>query len=144
MTFQTNIVICGSMSFESEMSEIGDALSRKGFQVHLPEKAKPGTIWSAADIDEVTQTKRQFIDEHLQKIRSADLVLIANFNKHGIPGYIGASALMEAAFTYSLAKPLILLNYPEEQSCQLEILSIATRILHGEIDALTGIARADD
>ena len=72
------------------------------------------------------------------------MVLIANFNKNGNPGYIGASALMEAAFAYSLDKPLILLNYPGEQSCQLEILSIATRILHGNIDELTGIASANE
>ena len=126
------------------MSEIGDSLSQKGFQVHLPEKAESGIDWSSPDTDEATRTKRQFIDQHLQKIRSANLVLIANFNKYGITGYIGASALMEAAFAYSLDKPLILLNYPGEQSCQLEILSIATRILHGDIDGLTGNASANE
>jgi len=125
------------MSFEPEMTALGASLEQQGFRVYLPETGEAGTDWQNGNIEELKLKKRQYINNHLQNIKASNLVLIANFEKNSIPGYIGASTLMEAAFGYSLAIPVILLNYPGEQNCQLEILSLASNVLSGNISALT-------
>ena len=62
------------------MSEIGDSLSQKGFQIHLPEKAESGVDWFATDIDEAAGTKRQFIDKHLTVLTLVfGILVIAGF-----------------------------------------------------------------
>ena len=125
------------MSFEPKMTALGVSLERQGFKVYLPETDETNTESQSGNIEELKLKKRQYINNHLQNIKASNLLLIANFEKKSIPGYIGASTLMEAAFGYSLAIPVILLNYPGEQNCQLEILSVASNILAGDISEFT-------
>ncbi len=143
MTKQQAITVCGSMSFEPEMTALGASLERQGFTVYLPETGDTDTELQGGNIEELKLKKRQYINNHLQNIKASNLVLIANFEKKSTPGYIGANTLMEAAFGYSLAVPVILLNYPGKQNCQLEILSVASNVLSGDISELTSrIARS--
>ena len=64
-------------------------------------------------------------------IRAADVVLIANFDKHGIEGYVGPNALVEAAFGHALGKAVVFLHSPGRQASQFEALAMMTKCLHG-------------
>lgn len=118
------IAICGSMTFIDEMEEIGEGLRHSGYEVHTPEREEEGVQWDDLDEAEALGLKRRFILDYFQVIAKSDCVLIANFEKRGIPGYIGANSLMEAACARAFGKKLFLLYPPGEQDCQLEILAL--------------------
>jgi hypothetical protein len=90
----------------------------------------------------LSRIKKQFIDEHLAKIRGADAIVLANFTKRGIAGYIGANTLMEAAFAYALGKQIFILNSLGEQPCRPEVLGMQPEFLQGELTELVDRLRA--
>jgi hypothetical protein len=64
-------------------------------------------------------------------------VLIANFPRAGVTGYVGPNALVEAAFGRAMGKPVAFPNRPGEQGCQLEALALMTVCLDGLATNLT-------
>ena len=56
-------------------------------------------------------------------------MLLANYSKNGIDGYIGANSLMDAAFAYALGVPVAYLKPVGEQPCRLEALSISQTVI---------------
>lgn len=87
------IVICASASFEDEIIKWKNKLEEKGFLIlKYPTKIND---------DLLTGYKREF-SEHYSHISKADILLALNFEKKGIPGYIGAGVFAEIAFALGL------------------------------------------
>jgi hypothetical protein len=128
------ISICGSMTFIEEMENLAKNLGLLGWQAYTPERSEVGFRWESLLIQETLQLKKDYIDTHLNKIRHSDIVLVANYPKNNIDGYIGANSLMEASFAYALNIPVYFLFPIGEQSCQLEAQSIAAKVLNGVIN----------
>jgi hypothetical protein len=131
------VCICGSMSFIDDMEGLRAILRSAGFAVTTPVRGERKIGLSNIDDDEAMIIKRRYIDGYLDEIRKSDAVLIANYPKNGIEGYVGANALMEAAFGYALGLPVILLFEPGPQRCRLEIRSIMQECLDGDPSQLT-------
>ena len=119
------------MSFLGEMEQLAENLRRDGFRVTTPAPEERGLDWETLTLRDAVTLKRDFLNDYFETIRQCDLVLIANYAKHGIKGYIGANSLMEAACGHALGKPVIFLNPIGDQPCQLEALAIATSVLEG-------------
>lgn len=132
MTIQERICVCGSMAFIDEMEALASSLKKAGYWVDTPIREEEGADWSNLSEDEACDLKRSFIDAHLAKIRASDIVLIANYHKNGIDGYIGANSLMEAAFAYALNTPVVYLKPVGEQPCRLEAISISNVVIGGD------------
>ena len=133
---QHSIAICGSMFFIDAMEELSVRLETLGYNVVVPKREGEAICWEGSDLRKLGKLKQQFIDGHLEKIRGSDAVLIANFEKRGISGYVGPNALMEAAFGYALDMPVVLLFEPADQPCSLELLGITSLVLGGDIGKL--------
>jgi hypothetical protein len=58
-------------------------------------------------------------------------VLVANFEKHGIEGYVGPNTLVEAAFAHATGRKVAFLNRPGDQPARLEALAMMTTCLYG-------------
>ena len=87
------VVICASASFEDEIKNWKGKLEDKGFEViKYPTKIKE---------DLLTGYKKEF-SEHYNIISKADILLVLNLEKKGIPGYIGAGVFAEMAFALGL------------------------------------------
>lgn len=114
------IVVCGSMAFIDRIEELADSLRAAGHRVETPDRSPS----PSADGESEIVTKRRFIDDHLAKIRRSDAIIVANYDKHGIAGYVGASALMEAAVAYALSIPVYTLQPAGPQPNQLEIQAV--------------------
>lgn len=56
------------------------------------------------------QKKQALMDEHFEKVKKADAILVVNNEKHGISGYIGGNGLMEMAVAHLYKKPIYVLN----------------------------------
>lgn len=126
------ITICGSMAFIDTMEQLASNLRPSGLEVHTPQRSENDLSWDNLTDEEAREKKRDYIDEHLALIRQSDYLLIANYAKNHINGYIGANTLMEIAFAYVLGIPIFVLNPIGEQGCKLEVQSIAYKILNGQ------------
>ena len=126
--------ICGSMDFIDEMETIATEQTAVGWTVFTPQRAEAGFRWEDLSAGERIQRKKAYIDAHLENIRQSTAVLIANYLKNGIDGYIGANTLMEAAMAYTLDVPVYFLFPIGAQGCQLEAESIASGVWNGRVN----------
>ncbi len=127
------------MSFLSEMEDIAHSLETLGCSASTPVREERDFNWTKMPIHEATVLKKSFVDGYLSTILRSDAILIANFTKHEIEGYVGPNTLMEAAFGYALGKPVVFLYDPSAQACGLECVSIVHGFLNGNVNNLTAM-----
>jgi hypothetical protein len=124
------------MTFIDSMEALASVLRRPEVAVDTPVREEADITWDNLTLDEATVAKSRYVEGYLEVIRSSDLVLIANYDKGGVTGYVGANALIEAAFAHALGKPVAFLNLPGPQSCRLEALALMSTCLDGDISRL--------
>jgi hypothetical protein len=130
------ITICGSMKFREEMIGLQRQLESLGWMVFTPdftEKASANDLFTA---DERNQLKQGFIQNHFDRIKKSDAILVANFDKNNISGYIGTNTLMEIAVAFVLQKRIYILNDLGNQTCADEVNALATTFLQGDLKKL--------
>ncbi len=93
------VVLCGSMRFADEMTEAAITESVKGALVLKPDcnMKLSHPLW--ADPAEAEEIKIRLDDQHRQKIRLADRVLV-------VGDYIGESTLSEIEYAREIGKPV--------------------------------------
>ncbi|MBO6891783.1 MAG: hypothetical protein JJ866_07575 [Roseibium sp.] len=120
------------MSALKIMETLAARLRKEGYRVSTPVPEEGKLDWQNMSLAEAVAIKKGFLDDYFEVIRDADIVLIANVEKHGIDGYVGANTLMEAACGHALRKPVIFLHPVGMQACQIEACAISSGILHGD------------
>lgn len=79
------------------------------------------------------------IREHWEVIKDCDMVLILNYDKHGIAGYIGGNSFLEMGFAYILKKPIYLLNpIPKMPYYETEIIAMKPIVIDGDLNKVIG------
>ena len=138
------IFICGSMSFSKEMLEIKKKLEEIG---HVAEVS--------CDTQEFAKNDKMTTDNHeknyqwcidndiirksFNSIADNDAILLLNYPKNGLNGYVGASSLMETGLAYYLNKKIFLLYPPssvKEVKSTHEILIMQPIILNGDLSLI--------
>ena len=122
------------MQFMEQMKALQQVLIVKGYTVHIPDE--DDTDYDSLTDEGQVALKGQYIDAHLGYIEQSDAILVANFAKNGIDGYIGANTLMEIAFAYVLGKRIFVLNDVGEQGCRLEVLGMMPVVLNQDLTLL--------
>lgn len=104
------IVLCGSMAFSEDMSRIKAILADHGVECVGPEALDTEAETGEAPLGR--EYKRKVSRIHMDKVKapSTAAILVANFDKHGIPGYVGPNTFAEIAVAFSQNKPIFLLN----------------------------------
>ncbi len=120
------------MAVIEPIEALASTLRRAGHQVVTPSRQPMDDQWGELSLRDQVAAKRPLISAHLDEIRQADAVLIANFAAKGVEGYVGSNTLMEVAFARALGIPVHLLNQPGPQPCQVEVLAVATSILDSD------------
>lgn len=113
------VCIVGSLRFYTKMIIISGALSRRGILVLLPKPgrfrspANPGrytSYYGLVSTEEKVKEDTERVEEHLQKIKDSDLVLLVNPG-----GYFGFHTLGEIYVAHEHRKPIYALTpIPEE------------------------------
>ncbi|MFA6354467.1 MAG: hypothetical protein WCX12_02165 [Candidatus Paceibacterota bacterium] len=143
MTPKKSITICSSASFFKQALDVEKELKTLGFAVKIPYTAnvmkKSGDFrietyktWfkDAANYNR----KSWLIKNHLQKIIKGDAVLILNYEKNGVPRYIGGNTLIEAAIGFHYKKPIFILNpISDNLNFKEEILGMQPKFLNGDL-----------
>ncbi len=126
------LCISGSMTFIDEIEKLSTELNALGHQVLVPSRGTEPHLAERLAQGDRRQRKAIFVNDHLEKIRVSDAVIIANFEKDGVPGYIGTSSLLEAAMAYALGKQLFVLNEPGVDDIEDDLSPLGAIQLNGD------------
>jgi len=134
-----NIAICGSMQFYKEMRNVKDGLIARGHTVlipmeedidDVPVEARPGVT----DEEKISaKIEYDFIREHFFKIQKSEAVLILNYEKKGIPGYIGGNTFLEMGYAFGLGKKIFLMHPVPDMEYAVEMHAMKPIVLDGDI-----------
>lgn len=137
------IMICGSMSFAKEMIEAQKKLEKLGHSVLIPvdsnEIANKEHNHDDLEADYKHCVEKNILERCHKLIEQSDAILVLNYEKNNIKGYIGACTLMDIAITKYLKKKLFLLYPPphhNEQRWAHEIRILQPTILNGNLKNL--------
>ena len=81
-------------------------------------------------------SKNDVQKDHFNKIAESDAILVLNYPKNGIQGYVGGSVLMEIAVAHHLNKKIFLFYQPpkvEDMRYSVEIQLAKPIILNGDL-----------
>lgn len=146
------ITLCGSIAFYEEMLKVKADLEKMGNEVKLPPIEIPDEngvmitvkkfyeLRKSATVDEkwVWQRKGEAITSHFEKIVWSDAILVLNYEKNGIQGYVGGNVLMEIGLAFFLKKKIYFLNEIPTLSYTEELLGMNPIVLNGDISKLNG------
>jgi len=135
------IFICGSMHFAKKMLEAQKKLKGLGHIVKVTCDTQEFVDNPKMTTDNHEENYRWCIDNDIirksfDSIAESEAVLLLNYPKNGVNGYIGASGLMEAGLAYYLKKKIFLLYpppSPKEVKSSHEILIMQPVILNGDL-----------
>lgn len=148
------ITVCGSIGFYKEMKSIKDELIKLGYEVKIPELAlevpeefgggkkvyfgeyieNRGGIDSFPVGHKIWDLKESAINDHFEKIKWGDSILVVNQDKRGISGYVGGNTLIEIGVAYFLKKKIYILNQiSSELSYKQEIMGMKPIFLSGDL-----------
>ena len=75
--------------------------------------------------------------DHYNKMKKADAILVLNYDKNGIKGYIGANSFLEMGFAYVLNKKIFLLmEIPDQKYISDEVLALSPIVLKGDLNLI--------
>lgn len=134
------ITICGSMSFHQQMKEAQARLEKRDFTILLPEELADGSVNEALlekDEDKISaKIEYNFIREHFKKVEMADSILILNYPKKGIDGYIGGNTFLEMGYAFGLGKKIFLLYPIPKMDYFTEMSAIQPIVLNGNLNLI--------
>jgi hypothetical protein len=145
------ITICGSIAFYQEMLDVQKQLEAMGHKVKLPPhevEDENGNMIpvkeyyarrKAAGVDDawIWERKSQAITWHFDKEVWADAILVTNYDKNGIAGYVGGNTLMEMGVAFFLKKPIYLLKPIPEISYKEEIIGMKPVVINNDLKKIS-------
>ncbi len=125
------------MQFHKEMAQVRDQLVLRGFTVNVPgelDDIEKNEAYMTSDEDRITvKIEYDFIREHFRKIEQSDAILILNYEKKGIPGYIGGNTFLEMGYAFGLGKKVYLLHPVPEMDYKTEMHAIQPTVIDGDL-----------
>lgn len=144
------VSICSSANFYRQAADIQEQLTQAGLKALIPEVAEDMKRRGDYDVSYYKtwfgdandySKKARFIRGHFAEIEKSDVVLVLNYEKHGVQNYIGGNVLMEMAIAFYLNKPIYILNEaPQDSPLLEEILGMQPTILGGDLASLKALA----
>jgi len=128
------------MQFYQEMGQTQSVLERHGHTVLVPKdfyKLAHNEAFMDSDEERITtKIEHDFIREHFRKIEKADAILILNYEKKGIVGYIGGNTFLEMGYAFGLNKKIYLLYPVPDMDYRVEMHAMKPIILNGDLNKL--------
>ena len=145
-----NITICGSILFIDKMISDKNALEDAGHTVMIPgfvARDKNGNAMSQEEFYRIRKSgameqtwfeheKSRAMREHFEKIEKADAILVANYPKNGVDGYIGGNTLIEMGLALHLKKKIFLLSPIPDMPYTEELIGMQPIILIGDLSRI--------
>lgn len=135
------ITICGSMQFHEKMRTVKRQLEEAGHTVLVPKSLElmdmEGFVHPDTDEARITaKIEYDFIREHFRKIEKSNAILVVNYDKKGIPHYIGGNTFLEMGYAFGLRKKIFLLYSVPDMDYRTEMHAMQPVILNGDLKRL--------
>ncbi len=128
------------MFFQQQMKEAQTELEKLGFTIFVPEELVDGSTnesFLVKDEDKINaKIEYDFIREHFKKVEMADSILILNYPKKGIDGYIGGNTFLEMGYAFGLGKKIFLLYPIPKMDYFTEMSAIQPIVLNGNLNLI--------
>jgi len=152
------ITLCGSIAFYSEMEKIKEDLEKLGHEAYIPllSNEAPADMGGGKKIyfgkyvednggidafpvgHSLWDLKEKAIKDHFEKIEWGDAILVCNYEKRGVEGYVGGNTLVEIGVAFFLNKNIYILNnISSELSYRQEIYGMKPTFLDGVINNIS-------
>jgi hypothetical protein len=144
------ITLCGSIMFYEQMQDIAERLVALGHEVKLPPAEISGPDGQMIKVQDYYRLRKETITtegwiwdqkelairRHFDKIDWADVILVTNFDKKGIVGYIGANTLIEMGVAFYSHKKIYLLKSVPETDSKEEILGMKPTVIADDLSLI--------
>lgn len=138
------IAIAGSMSFAQEMIDTKSQLEKRGHEVRIPHETQ-AHITSPQIVHDPSESLKWVLEQDAMRKGFendvwADALLVLNYEKNNVKGYIGISTLMEMAIAFYFKKKLFLFNdvpHWDEERWAHEVAMTQPTILHGDLSKIS-------
>lgn len=148
-----HIVICGSLSFVREMDAIKETLQTMGHTIVMPLTAdllreRNSTFEQLEAIKNSGQhytmtVQHDAIRKHYHKIVDGDAILVVNWDKKGITGYVGGNTFLEMGFAHVLNKEIYLLYDLPDLPYADEMRAMQPVVLEGDLTRIKNTIREE-
>ena len=130
------------MQFHKEMAAVQVALEIRGFTVYVPgelDDIHTNESYMESDEERITaKIEYDFIREHFKRIEQSDAILVLNYDKKGISGYIGGNTFLEMGYAFGLGKKVYLLHPVPEMDYKTEMHAIQPIVIDGDLKKIIG------
>ena len=125
------ICLCSSRKFFDKLWCVKKDLEKIGYGVLVPsmKNIQDEFITEQRGEYEFAKIHYDLIRKHFKKIDESDAVLVCNYDKNGIEGYIGGNTLLEMGKAFDKEIPIFLLNKIPQIDYRAEILAMRPIIL---------------
>ena len=144
------ITLCGSIAFIDEMADVKHQLEVLGHEVKMPPLEVPGPDGTPMPVKEYYALRKSSTDHeawvwdrkadamslHFDKVAWADVILVTNYDKRDVEGYIGPNTLMEMGLAFYLKKKIYLLNPVPYVAWREEILGMRPIVIASDFALL--------
>jgi len=133
------LMICGSMFFSKEMLQTKNILEELGHEVMVPSDVNECLVDSELNTNLDYCIKNNIDKKDFDQIAKSDGIVVLNYDKNNIKGYVGGATLMEIGLARHLNKKIFLLfSLPEEKDLRyaLEIKITKPTILNGDLNLI--------
>ena len=134
------IMICGSMAFAKEMIKAKNQLEQLGHEVIVPcdtelHVEKPHLIDDFEE-DHKHCIENQIMETCYKLVEESEAILVLNYPKNNIDGYVGTATLMDIAIARHFRKKFFLLHEPpnpKDHRWAHEVRILQPIILNGDL-----------
>lgn len=132
------LMVC-SRYFYKKIPPIKEKLEREGHEITLPnsyeEPFKEESMKKLGQ-EEHIKFKQRMMRLHEPKIKENDAILVLNFEKNGIPNYLGGGTFMEIVKAWELNKKIFFFNEIPNNIFTEELIGINPVIINGDLTKL--------
>ena len=138
-------MICGSMHFAKEMLEAQKTLQALGHMARVPSDINECLENPELNMDFDYCVRTNIDKKDFQQVADSEAILVLNYPKQGIEGYVGGATLMEIGLARHLDKKIFLLHDVPSQDIlryALEIKITKPIILNGDLTKINSLLDA--
>jgi nucleoside 2-deoxyribosyltransferase len=127
------ITLCSSAKLFNRLPAIKEALERQNHTVLLPSMQD-----FHSDENALAKIQHNLIREHFNKIEKSDAILVVNYEKNGVRGYIGGNTFLEMGLAFHRNLPIFLINDIPDISYREELVAMQPVIIGEDWSRIVG------
>lgn len=133
------LMIACSKHHYNKIQKIAEILEQKGHKLKMPnsydQPFKEEEMKNLSE-EEHIKWKAEMMQKDEQNIKPQDGILVLNYEKKGIPNYVGGATFLEIYTAWKLNKKIFLMNPLPNCSFTDELKGINPKIINGDLSLI--------